>query len=159
MKMVNRIITFLLLLFVTQNMHSQIQREFGGFELGISTKKEVTESLESQGIKFEHMAIGVLLMGVNYDNISWTSMGLMFDIMNKNKLFEVRFLKFMEPSELRQFYETTGAMLKNKYGKYYVEEESNPDKVYFRDDKTDLWIEYTTQVMECVEVVYHNRNK
>ena len=50
--MVNRIITFLLLLFVTQNMHSQIQREFGGFELGISTKKEVTESLESQGIKF-----------------------------------------------------------------------------------------------------------
>lgn len=152
--MIIRIITSLFLFLTVFFSNAQIQRDFDDFKIGVTAKDEFTKLLDERGVKYSENLLTVTIKNVDFYNINWDIIGLSFF---NNKLYDVRFVKGGEPEELQPFYNELLAKLKDKYGDYYLPEECNTNKGYFKDKETVMFVEYT-KYLKSVALAFTDRN-
>lgn len=138
-----RIISIVLLLVCVLTASAQIQRNFLGFTLGVTTKTQVYNYLKTHHYKFTKQTYedGYQVENVSFGGYHWTALFITF---YKNKLSSVSFYDSddFKPQELLEAnYKYLSSSLDNKYYLYLSEQSSN--EKHYTDGIVECALEYS----------------
>lgn len=131
--------------FATESM-AQIQRNFLGMKLGVSTRQEVIKVIKQKELKMNHIeensffATGSILFGGN----NWNNIQVVFqnDILCSIHFINIATYPYYEREILENTWETLYIKLRGKYSRYITNENTEKKSVYFQDGKTNILLHY-----------------
>lgn len=124
----------MMLCMMSFNVNAQIQREFFGLTIGVSTQQQVEETIKSMGKEIHSKKDGIKILDVRYDDYDWEEVLIDF---RAGKMITLSFISKKDDKEKS---DTDAAKfkkaLKEKYGEYCKLEMG--EIVAFFDTKTML---------------------
>lgn len=138
--------------FMAISANAQIQRKFFDFQLGLSTKTEMTNHFKARGNNVRYLDNTIAVDDVIFGGMKWNEF---YADYYKNKLYRMYFLiSSYSKDKLDTMWDILNRRIGKKYASYYVNSKSSEKEKWYYDGKTVCNLKYEYEDKWYLAIIY-----